>query len=324
MVKPRVSVVVPVYNLERYIEETLESLVAQTYRDYEAIIVDDGSTDSSVSIIRPYLKDRRFTYIHQPNAGVASARNRALTAAMGEWFALLDGDDIWMPDKLEMQMATADKDTRANLIYGRAVTFDDSGREYEPYWKRELPEGNVKAALYQSNFLMASSVIVKTDALREVGGFPDQRMVEDYDTWLRLALRGIWARACNKAVVRYRVRPGSLITAQIQHMQVLEQTLERALARETDKTGVSILKKHISRTKSRAAYEMARLAARDGDPDIDKYLWECWRYQPRHLKRFALAAICSISRFGGIQAGWKAVADRLNRNAPPWELDAAG
>src|ERR1043165_8653356 len=99
---PRISVVIPTYNSAPFLPETLDSVFAQTYPAHEVIVVDDGSTDNTEEVLRAYAG--RITYVKQANAGVSSARNAAIERATGNWFALLDSDDIWKPQKLERQV----------------------------------------------------------------------------------------------------------------------------------------------------------------------------------------------------------------------------
>ncbi len=98
---PAVSVIIPTYNRARYVTEAIESVLAQTFTDYEILVIDDGSTDSTKALLQPYLS--KIIYIHQENRGVSAARNKGLKAAKGEWIAFLDSDDIWLPKKLEIQ-----------------------------------------------------------------------------------------------------------------------------------------------------------------------------------------------------------------------------
>src|SRR5690242_19249991 len=104
---PKISVITPLYNSSRHIEETLNSLCRQSYTDWESILVNDGSTDDTAKTVKPYLSDPRFNYIEQANGGVAAARNTGVKVARGEWVCLLDHDDLWMPTKLERQLAFA-------------------------------------------------------------------------------------------------------------------------------------------------------------------------------------------------------------------------
>ncbi len=125
-----VSIITPVYNCGRYIAETIRSAQAQTYRDWEMVIVDDCSTDDSQQVIRTYaLQDDRIRlFCNERNSGAAVSRNKALREARGEWIAFLDGDDVWMPEKLERQLAFMQEHDYA-FSYHDYVEMDESGHE---------------------------------------------------------------------------------------------------------------------------------------------------------------------------------------------------
>ncbi len=122
---PLVSIIVPIFNGANVVSETLESIRAQTFKDFEVIVVDDGSTDDGPAIVRFREADSRFKLVSQANAGLPIAHNNAILQARGEWIALLDHDDVWFPQKLERQLALSREDPRANFcsrifIFGMA------------------------------------------------------------------------------------------------------------------------------------------------------------------------------------------------------------
>jgi len=139
---PAVSVVVPSYNLAAVIRETLDSLRRQTFADFEVIVVDDGSRDESVKVIEPYTADSRFKLIAQTNQGTAAARNKAISAASGEWIAFLDADDIWMPENLFRRMVIVHQHPDAALVFSNGMEFSDSG-DVGPFYRSrdKLPDG---------------------------------------------------------------------------------------------------------------------------------------------------------------------------------------
>ena len=320
MAKPRVTVCIPVYNLENYIAETLDSLKAQTYQDYEAIIVNDGSKDSSEKVIAGYLDDPRFKYIYQENKGLAGARNTALAAAEGEWFAQLDGDDIWLPRKLELQIALADSDPKANMIYGNLIQFREDGWENVGYSDSEMPEGDITPNLYFSNFLCGSSLMVKTEELRALGGYPIQALGEDYTLWLRFARRGIWAKACKEPVVRYRIRANSLLSARLPNLRAQVVIMEEALSHEDRPHFARILRRGIERIKWAETYECARVAAKGGEGDIEKLLWEAWGHRRSDYRRLGMALVCTLSRLIHVRQGREFVARMLRNSRTNYEI----
>lgn len=318
MPNPRVSVCIPVYNLESYIAETLDSLKAQTYKDFEAIIVDDGSTDRSEEIIAAYLDDPRFRYIRQENGGVARARETAVAAAKGEWFAHLDGDDIWMPDKLERQIALADSDSRTNLIYSNAIVFCEDGSEHILY-KKPMPQGDITRHIYFDCFLCTSSVMVKTADIAAVGGYPILQFGEDYTLWLRIARKGIWAQMCMDPLVRYRIRGNSQVSSRLANLRDQVTIMSDALSREDRPHLARILRSGICRVKRNEAYELARIAARGEEGDIERLLWQSWNCSKQGIKRLCMAMLVSMSRITHIPNG-RECAIRLLQVRTPREI----
>jgi glycosyltransferase involved in cell wall biosynthesis len=186
-----VSVVIPVYNGEDYIKETLESIFEQTYKTIEVIIVDDGSTDDSEKVIAEY--DDRVTYIKQSNAGPAAARNNGVRHATGEYVAFLDADDIWMPEKLSRQISIM-QDNDAGFSHTGSLVFDEQKEfDYRPKSQPEVMSAQEAFdTLFFSNFITTSTVVVNRIVLSEAGFFdedPGLFAVEDYDLWLRVVQR---------------------------------------------------------------------------------------------------------------------------------------
>lgn len=320
MPDPRVTVVVPVYNLESLVAEALQSLMAQTYPDFEAIIVDDGSTDGTADAVKPFLADERFHYVFQQNQKLGAARNTALRIARGEWFALLDGDDIWLPHKLETQLHIADSDPRINLVYGNAIVFHEDGREYLYYQNEEMREGDITAWQYEANHLAGLTVMVKTEDLRAVGGFDEKELVEDYAAWLRLVQRGVWAGVCRAPVARYRIRAGSLTSNYVRTRLRKIEVLDECLKRETRPRYAAILRRSIARVRGEVGRERMRQAVISGDPQIERYLWEWWRADPRRVKTLVRALLCTLSAKTGVDLGRRAYIERIRGMRSEWEL----
>lgn len=309
---PRITVCIPVYNLEQYIAEALDSLKAQTYQDYEAIIVNDGSTDKSEEIITPYLEDPRFRYIRQENGGVARARETATLAAKGEWFAHLDGDDLWLPDKLERQMALIDSEKRTNLVYGNVVMFFEDGRERIAYTK-SMPKGDIIRELYRDNFLCTSSVMIKTADIKAVGGYPILPYGEDYMMWLRIARKGVWAARSMEVVARYRLRAHSQVSDTLLNNRKQIEIMTDALNAEDRPHLAAILLAGLKQVKRSIAYGEARQAATGGKGDIEKLLWQSWGFNRQGCKRLGLAVLYSLSKITKIKRFRDAVIRQLTK-----------
>jgi glycosyltransferase involved in cell wall biosynthesis len=187
---PLVSINLCCYNSERYLEETLESVFAQTFQDWQLVIIDDGSSDSTATIIRKHACQRdNITVRSQANAGLAVSRNRALELSTGKYTALIDHDDVWMPDKLEHQVRQLESDDHLGLSYTSALVIDGEGRILRPYIRREvIAEGEVWKQLFLGDFIACSSVLIRREAIDRVGAFrPELRITEEYDLFLRIA-----------------------------------------------------------------------------------------------------------------------------------------
>lgn len=204
MVRPRISVLIPAYNAAATIGATLDSLRAQTLTNWEAIVIDDGSTDDTAGAIAA-LHDPRIRVFRYPNAGQAESRNRALQWARGEFIAFLDADDWWTPDKLADQLAALEGDRAAAVAYSWTDYVSDRNERLHPGF-HSGPSGDVYQALLLNNFIEnGSNPLVRRAAIEAVGGFRDRFIpAEDWDCWLRLASQFPFV-AVPKAQVRYRV-----------------------------------------------------------------------------------------------------------------------
>ena len=210
---PLVSVIMNVRNGASFLREALDSVLAQTFVDWELIVWDDCSTDNSAQIVSQY-RDPRIRYFLSPeDTPLGKARDSAIRRASGEWLAFLDQDDVWLPRKLEMQMALAG--TGVGIIYGRTVMFDarhGNRRDYD--YAHEfvaLPEGNIFTQLFADGcFLAMSSAVLRRSAVEDVGRIPPAiEVIPDYYLYAAVA-RHYQARAVQDVICRYRLHPGSM------------------------------------------------------------------------------------------------------------------
>jgi glycosyltransferase involved in cell wall biosynthesis len=169
------SVIIPVYNRERYVAQSIESALAQTYRPVELIVVDDGSSDRSGAIARSFEAVR---YIHQPNQGVAVARNTAVAAARGEFVSFLDADDVWLPGKLEVQISYLLKHPECDLVFSHVEPFIDS--------EVTLPSELISQLLTEETFNMIT-LATRKSVFERVGWFdPSYTVGSDFE-WVTRA-----------------------------------------------------------------------------------------------------------------------------------------
>lgn len=214
MERPRVSVVIPTYNRREMVVEAIESVLAQTYRDFEVIVIDDGSTDGTEAHLQPYLASGRIAYERQENRGVAAARNTGIRLARGELVCFLDSDDLWSPTKLSVQIEFADSHPECALIATDLQGFNTEGkpcgRSKADMYKVRNGSGVAEHLLF-GNWIQTSTVMVCKDRLDEVGGFDEDvgQFGEDWLLWMRVASK-FPIYFIPEALVAYRFHPERL------------------------------------------------------------------------------------------------------------------
>ena len=211
---PRVSVIIPTYNCARYLGRAIDSVCAQTYTDYEILVVDDGSTDDTKDVALPY--SQRVTYLCQQNQGVSAARNHAVSKASGELLAYLDADDMWYPEKLEKQVAFLDAHRECGMVHSEMSVINEQDeilhvRFYEET-KRSVPQGYCMQQLLMRCHIQPLTVVERRSSFDRVGGF-DERLLaaEDYLHWIMLAAEGQALGYLAEPLGKYRWRTGSLM-----------------------------------------------------------------------------------------------------------------
>lgn len=208
---PRISVIVPACNSEKYIEDALDSVFAQTYTNYEIIVANDGSTDHTPAILDRY--GAKIQTVHLAHRGVSAARNRAIKQSQGELIALLDSDDMWEPTKLEKQVAYMDAHPEYALTYTYSTNFTDRADHNVALVRKMDFEGRIFKDLFTSGNPTTSTVIMRREAFDAVGGY-DENLVaaEDYELNLRLARRYQMGRVA-ESLLRRRIHPDSLFSS---------------------------------------------------------------------------------------------------------------
>jgi len=190
--QPLVSVVIPAYNCAQYISETLESILAQSFADYEIILVNDGSPDTQdlERVLMPYMNGIR--YLKQENSGPSAARNRGITEARGKYVAFLDSDDRWLPEHLERQMRLLEDDARLGLVYADGiVTIGGAPVRTCFQINRQTRPVTFEVLVQEDSTVVTSTTVARRDALLEAGLFDNRfRHGEDFDLWARVLLCG--------------------------------------------------------------------------------------------------------------------------------------
>ena len=184
---PLVSVVVPCYNHEKYVAQTIESVINQTYKNIELIVIDDGSKDNSVEVIQELADKYGFTFIHRPNKGLSATLNEGVKLSNGKYFSAIASDDILMLDKIEKQVEFMEANPDYGMCYGKIVYFENSIEN-----TLEYPNSNKEGWLFDDLlnygcFIPAPSTFMRKEVFENVGEYDESLWIEDWDMWLRIS-----------------------------------------------------------------------------------------------------------------------------------------
>lgn len=231
---PRVSVIIPTYNRPILVSEAIDSVLAQTYRDFEIVVVDDCSTDDTPTVLSKYGDQIRVVH-HPTNLGVSSARNTGIHIAEGEFVAFLDSDDLWLPTKLEKQINLLDTTPGLDWVYSDIEIFDDKTGSMTLYSQSRPPyQGDVLQKLIFANFICTDTTEIRKTVFKDVGLFYDNdQTVEDWDMWLRIAAQFPVGFVAD-SLARRRVH-SEMGTLNLKWKIIYDRcvyTIERAVARE--------------------------------------------------------------------------------------------
>jgi glycosyltransferase involved in cell wall biosynthesis len=233
---PLVTVIIPVYNGEKTLRETLCSVFSQTFQDYELIVVNDGSTDQTLNILQSF-SDSRLRIITTPNQGLAATRNMGIRHAQGEYLSFIDADDLWTPDKLESQLAALLKD---NAGAGVAYSWTCPLIEHKTCSPRSVYfSGHVYNHLILENFIASgSNILVRKALVEEVGGFDETLCCcEDWEFYLRLAAVTSFA-VVPKGQILYRITSTSMSSK----VKMVEEHCRSAVGRAAKARNISLPK----------------------------------------------------------------------------------
>lgn len=257
-----IDVVMPTYNAAAYIGEALDSIFSQGDYAFRVIVVNDGSTDNTEQVLQPWMD--RIAYFSKPNEGVVKTRNYALDRLEGDFVAFLDADDVWLPGKIEKQLAILNSNAEIGGVYGNANLIDSEGKaDGRSYIKQEIREELVPdlyAYLFLKDPIPTSNLILRRAVLEQAGRFdPALPGTEDYDMWLRVA-RLTLLHYIDEPLSLYRVH-GSNISRNL-------------LVRHRD--NLIILKRHLQRSPEIRARLGRRLSARLAR---EHYAYAYWLYK---------------------------------------------
>jgi len=242
---PEVSVVIPAYNHDQFVHECIQSILDQTYQDFEIVITDDGSADQTVSKIKEFKDPRINLYEHHHNRGAVLAQNHGINQSVGRYIAIMNSDDVWLPAKLEKQVGYLDAHPEIGAVFSQAVFINDAGRvlapsEYNNFHIFDQENRSRFAWLnrffWQGNCLCHPSVLIRRKCYEETGLYTErQANLPDLDMWVRFCLK-FDLHILDEKLVNFRIRAnkanasgdklGSLIRGHFELKQILDHYLE--------------------------------------------------------------------------------------------------
>ena len=210
---PRVSITIPTFNCARFLGRAIGSAFAQSYTDYEIIVVDDGSTDDTRQVLAEF--GDRIRYFYQTNGGLSSARNLALSQARGEFIAYLDADDLWYPHRLATQVAFLDAHKECGFVHSDVTIIDEADEvihhRYNAETGREVPQGYCVLNLLRRCHVQVPTVLERRECIERVGRFDGRlKTAQDYLHWIRIAMDGMAVGYIAEPLAMYRRTTSSL------------------------------------------------------------------------------------------------------------------
>ncbi|MEY3294793.1 MAG: hypothetical protein RLZZ451_841 [Pseudomonadota bacterium] len=300
----RVSVVIPTYNFERYIAQTLASVLCQTHRDFEVVVVDDGSRDGTCAAVSAIASaDPRVRLVTQANQGVCVARNRGFAESTGDFLCFLDHDDVWAPWKLAEQLAAFRREPRAGLVYtsfkewfGRDGAFSDPASELTPLEATPLVDPAFSGWVYHQFLLdcwaLTSTAMIRREALERCGGFdPTLPYSEDWDLWLRLSVEVPFVKLdAVSTLYRQHAQQGN---RKLREVDYRTRLLEAAVARHglSSRDGRALTATEFARNLARYHMQFGLHHLEHGRRAVALGAFgRAWRHHPARLRYGALIA----------------------------------
>ena len=271
---PKVSVIIPVYNCELYIAQAIESVLNQTYTDYEIIVINDGSTDNTYQVLQPYMK--KIRYFSQENKGLSATRNQGIKMAKGKLISLLDADDLFLYYKLQEQVAIFEAEPSIGLVQSGWRVVNEKGEKIEDVkpWHKS-PELDLVTWL-KWKATNPSGMMFRKEWLERVNGFnEDLRRLEDFDIVIRLALAGCQATWFPKVAVCYRQHRGNMTRNLLAQIEVEEKILDELFSNPNLPGKIQHLEKELR---------------------YGSLIWNCWRlYKTSNFSEMATYLQKSLS-----------------------------
>jgi glycosyltransferase involved in cell wall biosynthesis len=296
-----VSVIMPVFNGERFIETAIKGMLNQSYRHFELICVDDGSTDKTAQIIKSFQSDGRIKYVYQPHEGLpAKARNHGIKMALGEYIAFNDDDDILMPDSISEKVEYLSSNSTVALVYSDCQMINEEGFPLaeslikssgkKPY------EGRCFKQLFQGIFIPTMGVMVRKSILDKIGYFNENLIcAEDYELWLRIC-HDHSIGYLNKISAKCRNRPNSLTKNVIRMDESFVKCLELTIQNFPDTVDL-IGKQEMNERMYKLSFDVAYYYNGNNDSLLaQKWFQKCLKYK-KIMKIYALLTLNSLKLF---------------------------
>lgn len=259
---PRVSVIIPTFNCARFLGRAISSVLSQTYSHYEIIVVDDGSTDGTKDVVVQF--GDRVHYLCQPNRGLSSARNLALSKARGEFIAYLDADDMWYPHKLDKQVTFLDAHKEYGLVHSDVTIISETDdviyHRLNQETLRRFPVGYCTLDLLRRCHIYIPTVLERRDCIERVGIFDERlKAAEDYFHWIMVAIDGRAFGYIDEPLTMYRRTAGSLSSSprrQCDNLVIIFETLEaqKLLAERYGQEAVDIIRSRLYTVRRELGY----------------------------------------------------------------------
>lgn len=260
-----VSVVIPAYNAAQYLPETIESVLAQTFHNFELLIIDNGSTDNTAEVAYQYSQqDQRIKLFSDGNpCGVSAARNKGIQLAVGKVIAFIDADDQWLPNKLTSHIEHLNQDTNLGVSFGRVEFLSPDGKPTRQFSNSRLSDIQPQHFLYENPTITVSNLVVRREIFEQVGGFEESmRYSEDMDFLLRVACSNRWKiEGLNEVLTRYRTSPKGLSS----NLQGMEEGWN-LLVKRAKHYAPELVTQHYSKARATYLRYLARRAFRCGLP----------------------------------------------------------
>ncbi len=291
---PAVSVIIPAYRTAQYIDQALSSVWAQSFQDFEVLVINDGSPDTLEleRVLQPYMN--KMVYLKQPNEGPSSARNTGIRNSAAPLIALLDSDDYWDPEYLATQTRILGEDPSIDAVYSNAIIFGDAGAEDQTYMDLFPSEGDVTflALVTRRCNVVGAGVVMRRAMLERIGLYdPNLRLAEDLDLWLRVLKHGgriVYHRQSHYYIRRHADSSSrdsiQLLTSVL---EVLEKNAKLVPLIENERAAIEAARQQ---TTSSLLLERGRKAFLDGDVlSAIRDIADANKYQRRWKLRFVLA-----------------------------------